>query len=87
MRLFGPPFSLRLGHASALTVHRTVIHYLVAASLPRKGRLKSLIGRRCKHSNVFSPAILIDLREELFLRKSSVEFCGTQLARAAALAL
>ena len=40
MRLFGPPFSLRLGHASALTVHRTVIHYLVVASLPRKGRLK-----------------------------------------------
>ena len=27
-------FSLRLGHNSALTVHRTVIHYLVAALLP-----------------------------------------------------
>ena len=26
--------SLWLGHASALTVHRTVIHYLVAATLP-----------------------------------------------------
>ena len=28
-----PIVSLRLGHASALTVHWTVIHYLVAASL------------------------------------------------------
>ena len=28
-------FSLRLGHASALTVHWTVIHYLGAASLPK----------------------------------------------------
>ena len=27
-------FSLRLGHSSALTVHRTVIHYLGAATLP-----------------------------------------------------
>ena len=27
-------FSLRLGHAPALTVHRTVIHYRRAASLP-----------------------------------------------------
>ena len=31
--------SLRLGHASALTVHWTVIHYLGAASLPPGGRL------------------------------------------------
>ena len=30
--------SLRLGHASGLTVHRTVIQYLGAASLLRKGR-------------------------------------------------
>ena len=29
-----PPVSLRLGHGSALTVHRTVIHSLAAASLP-----------------------------------------------------
>ena len=29
-----PPVSLRLGHAAVLTVHRTVIHYRVAASLP-----------------------------------------------------
>ena len=29
------PVSLRLGHASALTVHWTVIHYLGAASLPK----------------------------------------------------
>ena len=28
--------SLRLGHAPALTVHRTVIHYRRAASLPDK---------------------------------------------------
>ena len=28
------PVSLRLGHGSALTVHRTVIHSLAAASLP-----------------------------------------------------
>ena len=31
--------SLRFGHAAALTVHRTVIHYRIAASLPLKGRL------------------------------------------------
>ena len=29
-----PPVSLRLGHGSALLVHRTNIHYLAAASLP-----------------------------------------------------
>ena len=29
--------SLRLGHISALTVHRTVIHYRNAASLPYTG--------------------------------------------------
>ena len=29
------PVSLRLGHARVLTVHRTVIHYARAASLPR----------------------------------------------------
>ena len=29
-----PPVSLRFGHATALTVHRTVIHYRSAASLP-----------------------------------------------------
>ena len=34
-----PPLavSLRLGHIAALTVHRTVIHYRDAASLPRGG--------------------------------------------------
>ncbi len=31
---YGASVSLRLGHATALTVHRTVIHYRVAASLP-----------------------------------------------------
>ena len=31
--------SLRFGHATALTVHRTVIHYRSAASLPRGGSL------------------------------------------------
>ena len=30
-----PAVSLRLGHATALTVHRTVIHYRSAASLPQ----------------------------------------------------
>ena len=30
----GPPVSLRFGHVTALTVHRTVIHYRAAASLP-----------------------------------------------------
>ena len=30
-----PPVSLRLGHAAGLTVHRTVIQYRVAASLPK----------------------------------------------------
>ena len=30
-----PPFSLRLGHARDLTVHRTVIQHPHAASLPR----------------------------------------------------
>ena len=29
------PVSLRLGHAAGLTVHRTVIQYRVAASLPK----------------------------------------------------
>ena len=33
-RARNPPVSLRLGHATALTVPRTVIHYRVAASLP-----------------------------------------------------
>ena len=33
----GPPVSLRLGHAPALTVHRTVIHYRSAALLPFSG--------------------------------------------------
>ena len=36
----GPPVSLRLGHATALTTHRVVIHYRVAASLPPRGRLR-----------------------------------------------
>ena len=31
----GHPVSLRLGHATALTSHRDVIHYRVAASLPQ----------------------------------------------------
>ena len=31
------PVSLRLGHAAGLTVHRTVIQYRVAASLPLNG--------------------------------------------------
>ena len=34
-----PTFSLRLGHATALTVHRTVIHYRVDTALPSRGRL------------------------------------------------
>ena len=29
--------SLRLGHGAALTCHRHVIHYRVAASLPGRG--------------------------------------------------
>ena len=33
-----PSVSLRLGHARVLTVHRTVIHYARAASLPIKGK-------------------------------------------------
>ena len=33
-RLSPPRLSLRLGHIAALTVHRTVIHYRDAASLP-----------------------------------------------------
>ena len=36
----GPPVSLRLGHASALTCPRQVIHYRSAATLPVRGRLK-----------------------------------------------
>ena len=36
-----PPFSLRLGHNSALTVHWTVIHYRIAASLPPRGGRQS----------------------------------------------
>ena len=37
--LRGPPVSLRLGHAQALTPHRGVIHYLRTASLPQEGGL------------------------------------------------
>ena len=37
-RLIKPPVSLRLGHATALTPHRGVIHSRVAASLPHWGR-------------------------------------------------
>ena len=33
--------SLRLGHAAALTPHRGVIHYRVAASLPREGGFRT----------------------------------------------
>ena len=33
------PVSLRLGHATALTCHRQVIHYRGAASLPQGGEL------------------------------------------------
>ena len=40
--------SLRLGHISALTVHRTVIHYRNAASLPSRGRLQK---SSAKHQN------------------------------------
>ena len=36
----GPPVSLRLGHATALTPHCGVIHYRGAASLPHRGRLR-----------------------------------------------
>ena len=32
----GVDFSLQLGHATALTTHRVVIHYRVVASLPRR---------------------------------------------------
>ena len=35
--------SLRLGHAAALTPHRGVIHYRVAASLPHEGGLYRLV--------------------------------------------
>ena len=31
---------LRFGHATALTSHRDVIHYRVAASLPRRSVLR-----------------------------------------------
>ena len=34
---FATSVSLRLGHATALTVHRTVIHYRVDTSLPYRG--------------------------------------------------
>jgi len=41
------PVSLRLGHGSALTVHRTVIHSLAAASLPRQVEVEvTLVWRR-----------------------------------------
>ena len=37
---FGDSFSLRLGHATALTVHRTVIHYRVALRFLTRGALE-----------------------------------------------
>ena len=36
-------FSLRLGHAPALNVHRTFIHYRRAASLPSRGSLEKFL--------------------------------------------
>ena len=36
-------FSLRLGHAAALTVHRTVIHYRADTSLPQRRSPRSKI--------------------------------------------
>ncbi len=41
---YGGAFSLRLGHHSALTVHRTVIHYRIAASLPQGRGLRGDVG-------------------------------------------
>ena len=38
-----PFVSLRLGHRSGLTVPRTVIQYLAAASLPLGGRLRQTV--------------------------------------------
>ena len=49
--LFGGAFSLRLGHRLALTVHRTVIHYQMAAHSARypssDRRLRRPVRRRC----------------------------------------
>ena len=39
-------FSLRLGHAHVLTVHRTVIHYVRAASLRRPEKVKNLTNKK-----------------------------------------
>ena len=61
--------SLRFGHGSALTVHRTVIHSLAAASLPRQmeasdytrkkgspyGRAPAIAGERANDYNSSAP--------------------------------
>ncbi len=46
------PVSLRLGHARVLTVHRTVIHYARAASLPPGGRLICNLPKLRKRASV-----------------------------------
>ena len=40
------PVSLRLGHISALTIHRKVIHYRNDATLPHRGRLRDTHHRK-----------------------------------------
>ena len=40
---FAASVSLRLGHAPALNVHRTFIHYRRAASLPSRGSLEKFL--------------------------------------------
>ena len=41
-------FSLRLGHAHVLTVHRTVIHYVRAASLRRPEKVKNPTNKKAR---------------------------------------
>ena len=53
------PVSLRLGHARVLTVHRTVIHYTRAATLPPGGRSMEAVASKYRMEcrvNGISPA-------------------------------
>ena len=68
-----PLFSLRLGHARVLIVHRTIIHYARAASLPDKGRLKDAdaeFSLRLGHARVLtSPRDVIHCARAASLRR------------------
>ena len=73
-----PPFSLRLGHASALTVHRTVIHYLVAALLPTGEGLTERVNPAISLGNLLRKRIRVKLNLKSLLAIEKA-FCFVRL--------